>query len=188
VKPAAFLDRDGTLIEDRGYICTFDQVHIYPFSGQALRRLNAAGIAVVLVTNQSAVARGICSCDQVESLHLRLRETLAAESACIDAVYWCPYLAGGKVPRFALESPMRKPAPGMLLQAARDLGLDLSRSIMVGDKLSDMAAGKAAGCRTALVRTGNGKAAEAAASHGPACPDFVADDLLQAVTRWLDGD
>jgi len=185
MRPAAFLDRDGTLISDRGYICSFKQVRIFPFAAEALRRLREAGVVTVLVTNQSAVARGICTQDQIESLHARLRETLAGELAFIDAVYWCPCHPRGRVPEFSRESDMRKPLPGMLLQAARDMDLDLSASLMVGDKPSDIAAGKAAGCTAALVRTGYGAEAEKAGPWNPR-PDMVADDLLEAVTRWLD--
>lgn len=185
MRPAAFLDRDGTLIEDRGYICSFQQVRVFPFAAEALRRLRRAGFVTVLVTNQSAVARGICTPEQIESLHVRLRAILAGESAFIDAVYWCPFHPRGRIPEFSMESDMRKPQPGMLLQAARELDLDLSSSLMVGDKPADIAAGKAAGCATALVRTGYGTEAEISTEWDPR-PDMVADDLLDAVTRWLD--
>jgi len=185
MRPAAFLDRDGTLIRDRGYICSFHQVRIFPFAAEALRRLRAAGVATVLVTNQSAVARGICTPEQIRALHNRLRETLARESALIDAVYWCPFHPRGRVPEFTVDSEMRKPRPGMLLQAARELDLDLSSSLMVGDKPADIAAGNAAGCTTALVRTGYGAEAEMSTAWSPG-PDMVGDDLLDIVRRWLD--
>lgn len=187
MKRAVFLDRDGTLIQERGYICSFQQVEIFPFAAEALRRLRAKGICAVMVTNQSAVARGICSLEEVETLHNQLQSALAADSAFLDALYYCPFHPRGKVVEFAKDSPWRKPAPGMLLQASADLNLDLSQSLMVGDKLSDLAAGKAAGCRTALVRTGCGCKTENELLEYGLSADMVADNLLQAVTIWLDG-
>lgn len=186
MKRAVFLDRDGTLIQERGYICSFQQVEIFPFAAEALRCLRAQGIFAVLVTNQSAVARGICSVEEVETLHNQLRRALAAESAFLDALYYCPFHPQGKVVEFAKDSSWRKPAPGMLLQASVDLNLDLCQSLMVGDKLSDLAAGKAAGCRTALVRTGCGCKTENELIKYGLLADMVADNLLEAVTTWLD--
>ncbi|MDY0296302.1 MAG: HAD family hydrolase [Acidobacteriota bacterium] len=186
MRPAVFLDRDGTLIEERGYICSFEQVSLFPFVPEALRHLRAAGFCVVLVTNQSSVARGICSVEQVKTLHNRLLDVLENQGVCIDAVYWCPFHPRGKVAEFSVESHLRKPAPGMLFQAAADLELDLSRSLMIGDKYTDLAAGAAAGCHTALVRTGYGAKTELALAAGELKPDLVADDLLEAISRWLD--
>lgn len=177
---AVFLDRDGTLIENRGYICEFSQVGFYPFAAAAVRELNAAGYRVIVVSNQSAVARGICSAAQVDELHRRLQEHFRAEGAEIAAFYYCPFLADGAVAAFRRASPLRKPEPGMLRLAAREHGLDLARSYMVGDRDDDIEAGRRAGCRTVLVRTGYGRESEARLlAEGPR-PDRVADDLAAA--------
>ncbi len=180
MKPAVFLDRDGTLIENRGYICEFSQVGFYPSAAAAVRRLNRAGFAVVVVSNQSAVARGICSQEQVLALHRALQEHFRAQGAEIAAFYHCPFLADGEVAAFRRQSPLRKPQPGMLLLAAAEHGLDLAASWMVGDSLDDVEAGRRAGCRTVLVRTGFGAESETRLSEGAARPDHVAADLAAA--------
>ncbi|MBN2346037.1 MAG: HAD family hydrolase [Candidatus Aminicenantes bacterium] len=177
MKRAVFLDRDGTLIQDRGYICEFSQVAFFPFAAAAVRLLNRAGYLVVVASNQSAVARGICSAEQVERLHRRLQAHFSERGAAIAAFYYCPFLAGGRVAAYRRQSPLRKPEPGMLLQAARELDLDLAHSFMVGDKADDVEAGRRAGCGTVLVRTGEGESA----SDGPTPPaDFVVADLAAA--------
>lgn len=187
MKRAVFLDRDGTLIQDRGYICDFSQVGFFPTAAAAVRILNRAGYLVIVVSNQSAVARGICSEEQVNELHRRLQSHFKKRRAEISAFYYCPFLGDAAVPAYRCDSPLRKPAPGMLLQAAADFGLELPRCFMVGDKADDIEAGKRAGCLTVLVRTGQGQAAAAAlAARGPG-PDGTADDLLaaaQAIASW----
>jgi D-glycero-D-manno-heptose 1,7-bisphosphate phosphatase len=177
---AAFLDRDGTLIQDLGYICQFHQVGFFPFAAAAVRALNAAGYLVIVVSNQSAVARGICSAEDVECLHRDLQAHFKKENAVLAAFYYCPFLADGTVKRYRRESPLRKPEPGMLLQAARDFKLDLPASFMIGDKTDDILAGQRAGCRTMLVRTGQGRGGERSWPEGGRRPDYIVDDLLAA--------
>ena len=179
-KRAVFLDRDGTLIQDRGYIAEFSEVGFFPFAAAAVRALNRAGYMVIVASNQSAVARGICSQRQILRLHRQLREYFKDQGADITAFYHCPFLADGQVAGYRRKSPLRKPAPGMLLQAARDHAIDLARSFMVGDKPDDIEAGLRAGCRTVLVRTGQGSASEAALAAGERKPDFIVDDLAAA--------
>jgi D-glycero-D-manno-heptose 1,7-bisphosphate phosphatase len=176
---AIFLDRDGTLIQDRGYICDFSQVGFFPFAVDALRTMNRAGYLVIVASNQSAVARGICSERQIIELHRQLQTHFKDRGAEIAAFYYCPFLADGKVARYRLESPWRKPAPGMLLQAAIDFDLDLASSVMVGDKADDIEAGSRAGCLTMLVGSGQGRFSKAAAKTGPV-PDHTVDNLLDA--------
>lgn len=177
---AVFLDRDGTLIQDRGYICDFYQVGFFPGAVNAVRTMNRAGYLVIVVSNQSAVARGICSERQIIELHRQLQSHFKDRGAEITAFYHCPYLADGKVAGYRLDSPLRKPAPGMLLQAAIDFDLDLACSVMVGDKVDDIEAGRRAGCLTMLVRSGQGRFSETAlAKTGPG-PDHTVDDLLAA--------
>jgi D-glycero-D-manno-heptose 1,7-bisphosphate phosphatase len=180
MKRAVFLDRDGTLVENRGYICEFSQVGFFPFAVAAVRALNRAGYQVIVVSNQSAVARGICSKKQIVDLHRRLQVHFREQGADIAAFYFCPFLADGAVAAYRRESPMRKPEPGMLLQAARDHHLDLAGSFMVGDRADDIEAGRRAGCRTVLVRTGYGRQSESGFTPGVPRPDFIVDDLAAA--------
>jgi D-glycero-D-manno-heptose 1,7-bisphosphate phosphatase len=177
---AVFLDRDGTLIRDRGYICDFSQVGFFPFAVDAVRTMNQSGYLVIVASNQSAVARGICSERQVIELHRQLQAHFKDRGAEISAFYHCPFLADGKVSRYRMDSPLRKPAPGMLLQAARDFELDLANSIMVGDTAADIEAGRRAGCLTILVRSGQGLSAEAAPAGCGTGPDHTVDDILAA--------
>jgi D-glycero-D-manno-heptose 1,7-bisphosphate phosphatase len=182
MKQAVFLDRDGTLIQDRGYICEFSEVEFFPFAAAAVRALNRAGYLVIVASNQSAVARGICSEAHVVRLHRKLQAHFKRRGAAIAAFYHCPFLADAGVAAYRADSPLRKPAPGMLLQAALDFDLDLGRCFMIGDKLDDIEAGRRAGCRTLLVRTGNGRESEAGLAAGGVRPDRIVDDLAAAAT------
>jgi D-glycero-D-manno-heptose 1,7-bisphosphate phosphatase len=177
---AVFLDRDGTLIQDRGYICSFPQVGFFPFATAAVRAMNEAGYLVIVVSNQSAVARGICSEKEIDLLHRQLQNHFKKDGAAIAAFYYCPFLADGTINGYRQDSPMRKPAPGMLLQAARDFELDLASCVMIGDKTDDILAGKASGCRTMLVRTGQGRNSEIFFQSIDQRPDYIVDDLLAA--------
>lgn len=180
IRKAVFVDRDGTLIEDRGYICSFSQVGFFPFAAAAVRAMNEAGYMVIVVSNQSAVARGICSEGEIRLLHRRLQDHFKKEGAAIAAFYFCPFLADGTVRRYRKDSPLRKPAPGMLLLAAHDHGLDLPECFMIGDKTDDILAGHRAGCRTMLVRTGHGRDSESGLPGSPERPEYIVDDLLGA--------
>ena len=150
---AVFLDRDGVLIEDTGYPDDPDAIRLLPGVGEALRRLRAAGWGLVVVSNQSGVARGKFDLNRLDAIHDRLRELLAAEGVELDALYFCPHHPEGRPP-FQSDCDHRKPQPGMLLPAARELGLSLPDCWMVGDKESDVEAGCAAGCRTILIAGG----------------------------------
>lgn len=179
LRPAVFLDRDRTLIEDPGYISHPDQVRLLGGAAEAVSGLREAGFAVVVVTNQSGVARGLISEDGLKAIHLRMRDLLRAEGADLDGVYYCPYLDGPEAVReqYRLASDLRKPRPGMLLLAADELGLDLGSSWAVGDSLRDVQAGRAAGCRTILI------GGEPVDDEGEA--DCVAADLREAAERIL---
>lgn len=174
---AVFLDRDNTLIADPGYLNDPDAVQLLPGVAEALRRLNEAGYAVVVVTNQSGIARGRITEQQLAEIHTRLREMLLEQGARIDAIYYCPYLAGveATVPRYRRESPLRKPEPGMLLRAAEELKLALPASWMIGDGARDVIAGRRAGCRTILLRH------DPHADTNGCQPDFIATSLADAV-------
>lgn len=180
---AVFLDRDGTLIREKGFICHFDEVEIFPFSFQALRILNAAGFRIIVITNQSAIGRGICSESQVITLHRELTDYFKLNHAVIDGFYYSPYLEDAKLPEFRKKDQSRKPAPGMILQAARDFDVELSESFMIGDSTRDIIAGHRAGCRSVLVLTGNGSQARLELEEQKVKPDFIAEDLLDAAKK-----
>lgn len=150
---AVFLDRDDTLVVDSGFIDHPERVVLVPGAVEAVRRLQRAGFKVVVVSNQSGIARGYFDEAQLQAIHARLQELLRAGGVQLDGIYYCPYLEGPEatVEAYRKKSELRKPAPGMLLQAAGDLDLDLSRSWMIGDSARDIQAGRAAGCRTILV-------------------------------------
>ncbi|HOK95664.1 MAG TPA: HAD family hydrolase [Anaerohalosphaeraceae bacterium] len=148
---AVFFDRDDTLIEDPGYIRSPDQVKLLPGVARSLIQLKKMGYLLIVVTNQSAVARGMITEQELEEIHRRLKNLLAAEGAYLDGIYYCPYHPEGTVAQYAKESNLRKPEPGMLLQAAREKDIDLSRSWVVGDRYLDIRMGRAAGCYTILV-------------------------------------
>jgi D-glycero-D-manno-heptose 1,7-bisphosphate phosphatase len=150
---AVFLDRDNTLIEDPGYLADPDGVRILPGVELALKSLAQAGYLLVVVTNQSGIARGLLSEETLQEVHEQMLELLTKKGAHIDEIYYCPYFADGTVPEYAIESDLRKPEPGMLLQAADDLDLDLDACWMVGDSGRDVEAGQRAGCRTIRIRT-----------------------------------
>jgi D-glycero-D-manno-heptose 1,7-bisphosphate phosphatase len=158
-KQAVFLDRDGTLNVEKEYLYQPEEFEFTPGAIEAVRLLNRAGYLVVVVTNQSGVARGYYGEEEVVRLHHYIDTLLQAGGACVDAWYYCPHHPGGKPP-YNLECGCRKPLPGMLQQAAADLCLDLSRSWMVGDKITDIEAGLAAGCKPVLVLTGYGTEAQ----------------------------
>ena len=175
-RPAVFLDRDGTIIQDTGYVDSPDKVRLTPGAASAIRRFREAGYRVVLVSNQSGVARGLFDEKTLERVHGRVETLLKTEGASLDAAYYCPYLDGPEatVERFRMQSELRKPAPGMLLKAANENELDLATSWMIGDSERDVEAGRRAGCRTILL-AGNGSTAK------PTTPaDFVARDLPDA--------
>lgn len=182
-RPAVFLDRDGTIIEDVDFLRTADQLRIFPWSAPAIRALNEAGHAVVVVTNQSGIARGLFDEAQLGDVHAALTGALAGQGAAIDAYYFCPHHPDALDEQYRLDCACRKPAPGLVLRARDDMGLDLSRSWMVGDRWRDVEAGLAAGVRSILVRTGYG--AEDAA-HPPADvrADAILDNLMEAVD-WI---
>lgn len=176
---AVFWDRDGTLIEDPGYLSSPEQVKLLPGAAEALRQLSEAGYQNIIATNQSGLARGLFDESTLERIHQRLGELLAAQGARVDAIYYCPYLDGDQavVPKYRADSDLRKPKPGMLLQAASERNIDLAGSWSIGNSLSDAEAGRAAGCRTILV-TGDPEAQLQAKKHRAV--DFVAGSLSQA--------
>jgi len=176
-KPAIFLDRDGTLIEERHYLSEPSQVALLPGSAEALAALTREGYALVIVTNQSGIGRGLFTEDQLRDVHRHLTDTLAARDVRLDGIYHCPHAP-------ADPCPCRKPEPGLVHQACLDLDLDLSESFVIGDKPADVALAVRVGCRPILVRTGYGEASmtdpEIVASRA-----YIALDLAEAARYVL---
>jgi D-glycero-D-manno-heptose 1,7-bisphosphate phosphatase len=180
---AVFLDRDGTLIEEAGYLSSLDRLVFFPYSVDAVRQLNRAGFAVVVISNQAGIARGIVTEDFVATTHAHMSERLAAGGASIDGYYHCPHHPQGIIEAFRTSCECRKPQPGLFRRAAADLDLDLGRSFTVGDRWHDLEAGRAAGTSTVLVRSGYGAAAERAPKEGLRA-DAVVDNLAGAAA-WI---
>ena len=183
MNPAVFLDRDGTLIEERGYLDRLDLLTVFPWTADALRLLNRAGFATVVITNQAAVARGIIGEPFLEDVHRELSARLARGGGVIDRYYYCPHLVDAKVEQYRQACRCRKPEAGMIERACREMGLDAGRSVMVGDRWLDVACGRSAGTRTVLVRTGHG-AHEADVPPDGFAADAILDNLMEAV-GWI---
>jgi D-glycero-D-manno-heptose 1,7-bisphosphate phosphatase len=179
MKPAIFLDRDGTLNEEVDFLSDPEQLVLIPGAAAAVARLNALGVPVVVVTNQSGIGRGHYGWQDFAAVMSRMGTLLALENAWIDAVYASPHHEHAQGEYAVANHPERKPNPGMLVRAAEEHGLDLLRSWMVGDKALDLEAGRRAGCRVALVRTGYGSRVDGSGA------DLVAENLPEAVARIL---
>lgn len=179
-KAAVFLDRDGTVNIEAGYIRELENLNLIPGAAEVIRGLNAAGVPVVLVTNQSGPARDYYPESWVHKLHDRLESLLAAEGAHLDKIYYCPHLPDGIVPEYTQDCDCRKPEPGMLLQAAQDLDLDLSRSFMIGDKATDVEVGQRVGAKTVLLTSGYGQQVLDGTYQHQVDPDHVYPSLKAA--------
>ncbi len=180
MKRAVFIDRDGTINVEKDYLYRSEEFEFIPGVPEAIRMLNRAGWLVIVVSNQSGVARGYYTEEDVHLLHRHIAVLLAEADARVDAWQYCPHHPSGRG-SYALPCRCRKPLPGMLLEAAGRFDIDLEQSVMIGDKLVDVQAGKAAGCRSILVRTGYGASEEQNAAAGTE----VCDDLLAAVTTLV---
>lgn len=181
-----FLDRDGVVNVEDDHIRDAARFRLYPDALPAIKRLNGAGFSVIVITNQSGVARGYMTERTVNEIHGLLRDWAERAGARIDRIEYCPHHPEGSVAPYAVECSCRKPKPGMILKAARELGIDLRGSYIVGDKLTDTALGPATGARAALlVRTGFGGREEERVTQGEApAPDHIADGIKDAVD-WI---
>jgi D-glycero-D-manno-heptose 1,7-bisphosphate phosphatase len=185
LRPAVFLDRDGTINVDAGYIERMERFELYPFAIDAIRLFHQAGYLVVILTNQIGVAQGLYGEDFVAEVAAYMAERARAAGGRIDGHYYCPHSPDAAVPQYRVDCDCRKPKPGMALKAAEELGIDLPRSIVIGDRWRDIAVAKAVGCRGILVRTGYG-ATEALRPPAELSADAVCDDLIGAAVWLLD--
>ena len=190
MQPAVFLDRDGVLIEDVHLLARPAEVRLTDGAPQAVQALKEAGYQVVVITNQTVVARGLAAEEDVEAVHEWIQYLLVeAGGDRVDAFYFCPHHPNATVSQYRVACECRKPRPGLLLQAAAERGIDLPRSYMVGDRTTDIIAGQRAGCKTILVESGRHlePPIETPDPIDSSCrPDFVCADLCQAVRLILE--
>jgi D-glycero-D-manno-heptose 1,7-bisphosphate phosphatase len=168
------------ILKDTGYIGSWGETSLLPGSVEAIKRLNYSGFLVIVVTNQSGVARGYFTEADVETVNEQLKKELSLKGARVDAIFYCPHHVEGQVREYRLDCNCRKPKPGLILEAASRFGIDISRSFMVGDKLEDIEAGERAGCRTILIQGAESREQRA----GRAKADKVASSLKRAVD-WI---
>jgi len=185
---AVFLDRDGVINEEVGYVDDLDKLRIIPLAFEAIRLINESGMKAVVVSNQSGIARGLMTEEFVRKTNNYLQDILQARGVYINNFYYCPHHPTEGEEPYRQACDCRKPAPGMFLTASRDLNINLELSYMVGDRFLDMKAARNAGVKGILVRTGCGE--ELLQDDGPdkanpaSKPDFIATDILDAV-RWI---
>jgi D-glycero-D-manno-heptose 1,7-bisphosphate phosphatase len=183
VSRAVFLDRDGTMIEDVGYLDRLQRLKLFPYTVDAIRLLNRGGFTVVMVTSQAGIANGVITEAFVQEAHEEICRRVEAGGGRIERCYYCPHSITATVPEYRTECDCRKPKPGMIHSAERDLSLDVGRSFVVGDRWRDIEMGQAAGATGILVETGYGKT-EAARRPDNIRPVTVLADLIEA-TSWI---
>ncbi len=183
-KKAVFLDRDGNINKDVGYPSSYEMIEIYPYSFEAVRKINASGLLAVVITNQSGIARGLIEEKALLDIHRKLKEDFSRRDAYFDGIYYCPHFPEADHPVYGIKCTCRKPAPGMALQAAADLNIDTSLSYMVGDKIEDILFGININARTILVLTGYGTRTQELLKEKGIQPSYVATNLLEAV-NWI---
>jgi D-glycero-D-manno-heptose 1,7-bisphosphate phosphatase len=177
---AVFIDRDGTINAERGYLLDPNELELNPTAGDAIHDLNDLGTLVIVITNQAAIDKKLLSVKQFEKINEKLWAELANKGAHYDALYFCPHS-----PEITPGCDCRKPKPGLILQAAHDFNINLSSSFMIGDKLSDIEAGQKAGCKTILVLTGRGEQSQNELRHySGQPPDAICQNLADAV-KWI---
>ncbi len=183
MRKAVFLDRDGTVIEERNYLSDPEQVQLIDGAAEAVRALSEAGYLIVLVSNQSGVARGYFTEEDVQAVNRRVCSEIEKRGAGLDAVYYCPHYEKGSVAEYAVACGCRKPKAGMGIRAAAEHDIDLSESYMIGDKPSDVEFGRNCGMRNAfLVSTGHGAGQETGGGYG-----IMTKDIGEAAQYILEG-
>jgi len=183
-KKAVFLDRDGTINEDVGYPNSFSQISIYPYSYEAVRKINLAGLLAVITTNQSGIGRGLLTESNLHHIHEEIKAAFSKQGAFFDGIYYCPHYEHSTNSLYRKNCSCRKPNPGMALQAASDLNIDLRNSYMVGDKVEDILFGLSFKAVPILVLTGFGKKSLPELEQKGIQPGFVAKNLLDAA-NWI---
>ena len=178
---AVLLDRDGTIIQDVGYLDSCDKVKFLPRVSKAIKLLNKSGFKVIVITNQAGVARGYFTEETVKEINKYIRESLAEQGAVIDMIYYCPHHIEGTIEEYKKECYCRKPEPGMIEEAVRAFGIDLENSFVIGDKISDIEAGCRTGCKTILLA---GEEILKSGGEMAVISDHIAPDLYEAV-KWL---
>lgn len=181
--PGVFLDRDGTVIVEKHFLHRPEDVELLPTVGETIARLNSLRIPVAIVTNQAGIARGYFAESCIPEVHARLDELLAKFGARVDAYQYCPHHPTEGLGEYKTDCECRKPRPGMLLASARTLGIDIPRSLMVGDRMGDLQAGLNAGCKAGLVRTGYGGSVTLESSTPGILGGF--STLRELVEVWL---
>jgi len=182
-RPAIFIDRDGTISHEVGYVNHPTRFRLFPYAAEAVRLANRSGWLVVVVTNQAGVARGYFPESLVHEVHSRMRSALESGGAHLDGIYYCPHHPAAMEPAYRQDCDCRKPRPGLVRRAEADLGVDLARSFVVGDRHGDLELAWVVGARGILVKTGYGLGE--LTFHGPRWsrpPDLVVENLLEAVT------
>ena len=178
---AIFLDRDGTIIEDIGYINSPQQIKFIPGAIEAIKTFNEAGFIVVVITNQAGVARGLVTEDMLQTIDKTMHKWLLHGGAHLDGIYYCPHHPEHGVYPYKQQCECRKPHPGLIKKAQKDFNIDLAQSYMIGDKATDIEAGKKAGTKTVFVLSGRGKEERANLKEPP---DHISVDLAAAVD-WI---
>lgn len=181
---AVFLDRDGTINKDVGFPHSFKLIDIYPYSFEAVKKINTSGLLAVIVTNQSGVGRGFIDIRNLRDIHQKLKEAFAQHDAYFDGIYYCPHYLSSSLSEYNKNCQCRKPFPGMAYQAASDLDIDLEHSYMVGDKLEDVLFGLNINAQPILVLTGFGKKTLLQLKQKGVKPAHVASTLMDAV-NWI---
>ncbi len=185
---AVFLDRDGTLNKDVGYPNSFEAIEVYPYSYEAVRRINNAGFLAVVMTNQSGIGRGLIEEKKLRDIHQRMLDLFIKNNARLDGFYYCPHYINSVNPKYRKDCACRKPNPGMALKAAEDLNILLKGSYMVGDKMEDIEFGLNFDATPVLLLTGHGQKALRKLSEKGLQPAHVAKDLLEAIDWVLENE
>jgi len=185
MRPVVFLDRDGTLNEEIGYIHDISMLNLINGAAESVQKLNAANVAAVLVSNQTGAARGFYGVEHIQKLNERLIKLLEDKGAHLDALYYCPHLETGRVPELSIKCNCRKPEPGLVQRAFEENpDLDRRRSYVVGDKASDVELAKNCGAKGILVKTGYGQAVSDGRYQWKVEPDYLAHNISDAV-NWI---
>lgn len=183
-RKAVFLDRDGTINKDVGYPNSYSAIRIFPYSYEAVRKLNQSGLLAVVITNQSGIGRGLIREENLEKIHQKMREAFSRHNAHLDGIYYCPHYLFSPSPEYRKNCQCRKPLPGMAFTAARELHINLKDSYMVGDKVEDILFGVNIGAKPILCLTGFGRESLPKLREKGVKPAFVAKTLLEAV-NWI---